>query len=48
MLSCLLFAFIGYWLNAPVWYYFVIGIKAFFVLANFGLSSYKAGKKNES
>lgn len=38
---------IGLQLNAPTWYFWVLGISAFLTILNFGFKMYKIGGKNK-
>lgn len=47
MICLILFAWIGFKLSAPVWYFTLVGIGFLLQIIQFGLKMYKAGKKGD-
>lgn len=45
MLSLAMLFWIGYSLNAPVWYWFCWGFCLFFIVLKFGITCYKKGRE---
>ena len=44
MLIDICLVWIGMQLNAPVWYYLLIGVRLFFNMTSFGLKMFNKGK----
>lgn len=47
MITAICLAWIGFQLNAPTWYFVLVGVGFFFKLISYGNEMYKKGKEDK-